>query len=263
MSGVPGTAPQPNDCIVEAACDRMMLVVEITRDFDKTLKQTLGFGLADYKDALKSLLDARRIVRSIGLGYAYISPYRGRDYLVVKGYPREMHALKGNRYLANNARVTHISGAVGNGLVRNLIRAPGISVITTCALEVVAELAREPRPGEDPKWGGAFFGGLVAETLKAASAGVIASAFAWWAAIVGAPVVVPILVGMTIGIGAAMTLDYVDRQIGFGDRFREIGRELATYIEKDRETWPRNPDGTFAPRFGVDYPLERLGIRYA
>ncbi len=251
---------QPNACTVEAHDDRQVLVLE----FNDRLKDELNLEIPAYVELLKDLNRSRRIVRSIGLGQAEVRPYRGKDYLVVKKFPRDRFPLKGTRYLARNAQVAHITGAVGNGLVRSAIRAPGLSILTTTGWEVVKEILREPAPGEDPKWSGPFFRNLAVEVLKAS----VASAAGWGvaaliASLFAAPVVVPILVGAAVGFGVSVFLDGLHKDAKARECQQRNAKLLAEHIEKDRETWPRNPDGTFAPRFGVDYPIHDQRLSFA
>lgn len=251
---------QPNACTVEANDDRQMLILE----FNAHLKDELNVEIPGYAHLLDDLNKSRRIVRTIGFGQAEIRPHRGKDYLIVKKFPRDRFPLKGTRYLARNAQVAHITGAVGNGLIRSAIRGTGLSIITTAGWEVVKEVLREPVPGEDPKWGGPFFRGLAVEVLKATVAsaagwGVAALIASWFAA----PVVVPILVGMAVGFGVGVVLDGLHKEAKARECQRRNAKLLAEHIEKDRETWPRNPDGTFAPRFGVDYPLHDQRLSFA
>ncbi len=242
-----------NACTVDCGCDREIFILQ----YDDQLKDNLGVSLPDYAFLLKDLNSARGVARSIGLGAAYISHYRGKAYLILKGYPGE-RLLKGTRYLAQNAKVAHISGVLGDSLLtaKNVLRGPGLAVITTVGWEIAKEVLRDPCPGEDPKWGGVFYRGLAVETMKAAIVGTLGwGAGVLVASIVGAPVVASILVGAAVGFGAMLLLDWLDSRSETMQNYRKLGTALGRRIDKERETWPRLPDGSFAPRFGVDYPL--------
>ena len=191
------------------------------------------------KDILEGLLPA---LKKLGpLGRATIRQIKGKDYVIISGYPGLRKILTGTKYLPENPKVADL--VIGSArLGESAVKGTALSIVLVAADDVL-EAVLDDKPLLSKEL--AFT--VLADTSKQIIASLVGYIAAVSVAAMGAPVVVTIGAGIVIGIVVSKALDsvvptekivkamdeYYENLLDEGGRFLEqLEREML------RALWP-------------------------
>ncbi|MDD7972871.1 hypothetical protein [Roseinatronobacter alkalisoli] len=213
----------------------LVYVVEL----DRRIAEETGLDMVSLASAGVDAYGVAQVKNSLGLsGRAYVKTHAGKQYLILKGNPRQRPVLRGTRYLASNPQVAHITVGA-RSIARAAGRVTGIVFVAYTALNVVEHLMTS----DDPRLS-SLLGNIAADMIKffvAAGAGVLAGILVGTlTTVVAGPLVAAIFVGVASGI----LLDRLDRQYGLTEKlilaieavqvqaerpFARLAREIAAW----------------------------------
>ena len=209
------------------AADEVMTASTLLADVDESLKNKYYIDLVSLKDFIKSASLAVRQIRILGItGDAYIQVFKGRKYIIFKGYAGQRAALNGTRYLASNPKVAMF--VVGTReIIKDAAKATKIAVIAYVALDIVSELLQD-------HFSLARLGVKVASDIaKAVASAVIGAAAGVALSVAGVPVVVAFRIFVGISVAAGIALEWLDQKYHVTDNAvkRMMGYEAAVKAE--------------------------------
>jgi hypothetical protein len=169
-------------------------------------------------DALIGGVDGIKVFKELGFDGRYrISTYKGKQYVIIKGYPGRRLNLTGPRYSANNPKV--VSFGLGPVAARQAFKkGTVINVIVLSSLDIVDYMLSDEQNIAD----------LTSNIFFSINSAVISN---YLAAIGGAALVaatgyvaVGVFAGIAISISVSKVLDYLDESLG-------VVSELSMLIE--------------------------------
>lgn len=169
----------------------------------KKVAQEISGKIKDFAPAVKdSIDDLAPALKKLGItGKAYIKTYKGKQYVILKGYAGLRKILTGTRYLASNVKVVDL--VIGTGrMAKSAVKSSALSVILVTADNVLKHVL------EDKDLLSREFGFRMATDLtKSAVSAIIALAGGAALTALAAPVAVTIAGGIIIGLAVGLALD--------------------------------------------------------
>lgn len=211
---------QQNTYDVEQA---LVYVVEL----DNRMAEEIGVDLVSIAAAGIDAYGVIQIKNSLGLaGRAYVKTQGGKQYLILKGNPRQRPVLRGTRYLASNPKVAHITVGA-KSIARGVARVTGIAFIAYTTLNVVEHLMSSDDPRLSSLLGS--IAGDMAKFFIAAGVGYLAAlAVGSVTTVVAGPLVAAIFVGVATGI----VLDRLDREFGLTEKLVLAIEQVQVQVER-------------------------------
>ena len=195
-----------------------------------------GYGTSIVLD-MKSALD---IHKELGLGKYYEKTYNGRRYIIFKGRPGLRQTLNGTRYRAMNPKVVDL-GLGKRGVAKSAVRGTGAVILVFAAVNVLNYLLNDKFTLSH------LIGNMATDVIKAvvsAGAGyMVASAIAGGATVIA---VGPVLVGLAVGIGVGLFLDWADEKWGITDKLVAALQSTGERIQKKADEVKRDVNRNYA-----------------
>ncbi|OMH26647.1 hypothetical protein BGP75_23415 [Motiliproteus sp. MSK22-1] len=143
-------------------------------------------------------------------GKAVIKNYRGKTYVILKGYPGSREIFKGTRYLASNPQVVRMS--VGpKGIMKSVKGGFVITIVLSVGIEVVDYFFNDKRTLHD------FLGTVSADIVKigiSAILSAVAASAATGAIGVASAIAAPLVAAIFVGLFTGYILNKIDDKVG-------------------------------------------------
>lgn len=203
------------------------------RNFDEVLNEHASpLGILSHIPDLAGAVTLRELVSEIGLtGKVIWKETGGKIYVILKGHPGLRYILRGTRYLNTHPEIVRL-GLAKVSVGARVMAGFKTSIYVYGAVKAVEGLALYFQGELTPKFFADIPGGATKAVISGALGAVAAGAVI---VLLGAPVSVGIGVAIVVGIGVGMTLDFLDKKIGFTETISNAAQKLW----KNLESWGR------------------------
>lgn len=208
--------------------------------------QALKGNIKDYTVPVMDALVAAKLIREFGFSAekVRIKEYKGRKYVIFKGYPGQREIFKGTRYLATNPKVVRM--AIGpKGITESAKNGFAVAFVISVSLETLNYLLSDEETLAE------FLGTVTADTVKiaiAAIAGSLAGILAGSVSIAAGVVSAPLVVAIAVGLATGAVLNILDRRYGVTkaliNSYEKMGyrlKEIQYEFQRGMNTIEKNP----------------------
>ena len=210
------------------AAEQWMEMAIFTRsDFIAMAKAT-----ANYTSPVLDAYSLQQVLKEMGItGRATVKTIKGKEYVVLSGYPGLRKTLTGTKYGVKNAKIVQM-GIGPAGIAKSAFKGGGITIVLTVGADILEAVVND----EDLMTSKLGFT-IVTDVGKAgigAAIGYAASMLAIGATSIAAA---PLAVGIVVGVGISLLLDQVYPTEEIVAKMEQTRKETARAIESAGRTW--------------------------
>ena len=216
---------------------------------------------ANFTAPAMDVAQARKIIQDFGIKAQKVvmKSYRGKEYIIFKGYAGQRTFLRGTRYLAENPKVVRM--AIGpKGVMSSVKVGFAVTVVLSVGIEILDYVLRDEATLYE------LLGNVTSDLIKigiSTLAGAIAGLAVGSAAVVGTVAAAPLIAAIAVGVATGIALDAIDSRLGATkaliNAYKQIGidlKNLQWQINRELIRIERNPrllECLFAPCGGYYY----------
>lgn len=167
--------------------------------------------LSNYASATLDSKTAIRLISDLGIkGSVVLKSFKGRQYIIFKGYAGNRSIFTASRYLAKNPKV--IDMAIGKvGVNKSIISGARVTIFLIVPLNILNYIL------DDQQTMSRLLGSTATDLMKVGVSAALASLVATSVATITTIAVGPLVVAIAIGIVTGYTLDLLDQKFGVTD----------------------------------------------
>ena len=175
--------------------------------------------IANYTSTAMDSATWKKLLADFGLkGKYYIKTYKGKEYIIFKGYAGLREKITGTRYLLNNTKVVNM--AIGKaGVIKSGVRGGVVTIVLVWAVDIIDYFLRDEATLSE--LGVKMFVDLT-KTVISTAIGTVAAMLAAGAS---APIIVPLGVAIAVGVAVSLGLDYLDKKF-------ELSKKLQAWVDE-------------------------------
>ncbi len=201
----------------EMAVDQEVAVIDLEWML-KTLKiSAQNYGVANDAATLARALREFGFKELKGAVY-FTKVYKGKEYIIFKGYPGLRKTLTGTRYASGNAKVVSLMVGRSNQ-IRGAVNSGVVTLILVASVDIVEFVINDEK--SLARLGVTIFSDLTKSAIASVAGAAVAT-------VVTGGVVIPLAAGIAVAVVVSLALDAID------ERFQLTSR-LADWAEKEEQ----------------------------